>query len=277
MDMLPYRPVGAQMQAAVRAGLFRDGVDFVVMQELFRSPWWVCGDTCVGLLRAVHKDAAGGVPAVGCVAVVPLATTSVAKFTDSGLAVASVGPGTDASSAACVAFMPLCGLRSFDRFADKGVAVFELRGGLLRIAVTHMQASYAPNELAADNEVRIREFERGVAFAVQYGAALFAGDINIAASETEAMARLDDIVTKATRGKGGRFPDDGRATSHRFGIGSLDWRDNPAHATKIDHCWILNHEVVAVVQPGVTRAELTRGWSDHAAVDFTVMVTPPAA
>lgn len=264
MDMLPFRPVKRRLRRAVKAGLCSADVDYLVMQELFRQPWApVVNDTCTDLLLA----ASGEGFAMGVVAVVPHPTSSCAKATDSGLAVASVGRSAGVP-VHCVAFMPLTALHSFDRLADKGVAVFDVHGGALRVATTHLQASYQPRHLAADNALRRAQFEACVAFAVRHGADLLAGDINVA--EEEEMAKLDAIVAAATEGRGMRFPDDGRPSCHRFGIGQLDWRDNAAVAVKIDHCWLLNTTRVRAACPGVTQQALTRGWSDHAAIDYTV-------
>lgn len=244
---LPLPGIRKKMAAAGASALF-DGVDYVFMQELFRTPWYA-KDPAEMMRRP--DVAVTGVPV----------TLSVGSVTDSGLAVAAT-PGRRPAS--FVAFHRFGTGRGSDALADKGVAVFQL-GDNMRVAVTHLQASYRQDgraRHAADEAIRAQQFADAVRFGKAHGAVLLVGDFNTTGDHelTNMLAAQPDVRHVAGDG----------ACTGRALHGPAWWRAAGVHCARLDHVFVLDPASVTVTGPVVTRPDLTEPWSDHAAIDVTV-------
>lgn len=241
MFMLPFMHVGRKLNTAVQQGVLQD-VDFILMQEMFRRAWFLPDGA-----RTMAQTS-------GQVAVVELPVRRW-SLTDSGLAVAATG----LNRVQFVAFEGFAEQRYSDKMSHKGVAIFRLNDAV-NIAVTHLQASYSKRRAASDDALRLRQFHVCLATARRHNAVILAGDFNV--FEPGVLDEMDSAVNSVTLGKGKRLADDGLPT---FGL-----RGGSSPGVKIDHCWILDTTVVRALGIGQTNRNVTRGWSDHAAIDFVV-------
>jgi hypothetical protein len=250
MHMLPFHNTTAQVDAAVRAGLFAAGTDVVIMTELFRRPWFL-------------KDPAHALASQMPVAVhVPETRLTLGTFTDSGLAIAA-RPGLRVSTVAFAEF-PTQWARHADRLAGKGVAVFEV-AGYGRIAATHLQASDTMAQVPADDAIRARQFSMAVAFAMQHGACALVGDLNT--HTTHSAAALAALLPP-----GAYFVQAPRPTGPAVPSSGDGWRANPAHGAQIDHIIVLNPHALDVdgADVVVDDAAHTSAWTDHASISVTM-------
>jgi hypothetical protein len=128
--------------------LFR-GADVVLMQEVFRTPSALVRDPLLRLAATAGTHWAWAAP-----------TPPRPKhcITDSGLAAAGT---RGAWAPRVVAFEALPAGRHSDARAHKGVAVFAMACGL-RLATTHLQASYNAAHEAADDTLRLAQFGHAV-------------------------------------------------------------------------------------------------------------------
>jgi len=247
-------PIDKKARLAVEKGIF-DNVDVVLMQEVFYRPRWLGIDP----LKAFAKRA----PHMSLVR--PSHRLPPFTYTSSGLACAATPPW----KVKCVAFdaFDKCGL--VDGMSEKGVAVFEVSNGhmRLRVATTHLQASYANCFKAKDNQARVKQFKQAASFAKRHGAAVLGGDIN-----TGDTMPLDEMSEWVETMGGSKLLDD-EACSGRKILRSVDgWRRDPAAGTRLDHAWVLDQSKCKQATQMRTNEEVTRGWSDHAALDVTLII-----
>lgn len=249
--MLPIGvPIKRMAKRALKNGLF-DGVDVVLFQELFRRPRILGPDPSQLLTKK-------GGPVQLAVAEV---ATPRGYATDSGLAAAAVHPW----KIRFVAFKPFKKARKADKIAQKGVAVFEINGHI-RLATTHLQASYSKLMEPHDDEIRKEQFEETLAFANRFGAILLAGDMNV--SDPVTLAYMDEVVEDIG---GTRILDDGMPTGSLTNSSTREWRKNSiVHGHQLDHAWVLDQDAITSDGRLHTNEELTKGWSDHAALDFSI-------
>lgn len=169
-------------------------------------------------------------------------------FLDSGLAAIGVH-----ATARCIAFTKFQDAAGLEVFAGKGMAVFEVphaRTGILRAATCHLQSS------GKDHAVRWRQLEQGLAVCKQTGAHILAGDVNV---EDEAgLEALDSIIRRCG------FP-----RAWRPKVNQPTWADTYT----LDHVWVLDPEVIQDVSIHVNGV-LTKGWSDHTALDIEFTFQP---
>lgn len=243
--------MGIKSGAAAQSGVLK-GADVVVFQEMFRRPW-----------REPLADLAKVTGA--WVVSVPFARQIKNRpvITDSGLAAASL-----TCPVQCVAFMPFKTAISVDRLAEKGAAVFDVGSGRLRLCVVHMQASYG-KPTKKDVRVRRLQFAAALRVAVQHGAHVLVGDVNTAS--TRELQGFDHAVRAVCGGH--RLPDDGKMSSPQHGVPVKAWRKNPdALGQRVDHAWTMCPCVQTT--PLRTLRDLSAGLSDHAVLEFDVLVPP---
>jgi len=235
--------------------LFKD-VDILLMQEVFRTPSLFTMDNLKRLFKTFP-----------CVvsAVAPPNRLSKRKLMDSGLAALSVRSSMPITF---VAFHAFTESMSVDKYCEKGAAIFDVCG--FRLCTVHFQASYTEDQCPDDQEgLRIRQFLEAIHFCRKFGAILLAGDINSSCPST--LALFDSVVEK---GGGYRIPDDGGTTIAKCRHSQKEWRNNPdEHGERLDYAWILNSQIVSDVSVIRTRMDVTDGFSDHAAMDFTVTLS----
>lgn len=252
--MLPFSNIGKKVKKAVQAGVLSN-VDFVLAQELFRQPWFA-RDTAQAFVDEAKCRVAVSVPEV---------KNRPMAITDSGLGALAVGP---CNTVCFVAFEPFESRGKFpDSLSDKGVAIFRLNDKV-NVAVTHLQASYKQSSLHGDDHFRLAQFRQAVKLAMRHGAVVLVGDFN--SHTPENVTAMKRVLAEATRGAGYLLPNDGQSTSKRAGKQPSDtaWRlyDD---GVIIDHCWVLVPGSVGVARSTTNKA-VTEGWSDHAAIEFTL-------
>ena len=229
-----------------RSALFA-GADVLLLQEAFRVPASLHADPIALLDQWAPPETTYAVVA---------APLDAFMCTDGGLAAAALAPW----QCVFVSARPFGRARYVDSFARKGVVVFQLSGGV-RLANVHMQASYETAHAAADDALRVAQFQEAVAYAVGAGAAVLAGDVNVDGAET--LAAFDAVVAAVG---GHRVPDDGQSTSPSVGCSMDAWRSGHDAGKRVDYVWILDPAVVAAVGGAVTDRAATEPWSDHAVV-----------
>ncbi len=229
-----------------RCALFA-GADVLLLQEAFRVPASLHADPIALLDQWAPR---------GTTYAAVAAPLDAFMCTDCGLAAAALAPW----QCVFVSARPFGRAKYVDSFARKGVVVFELSGGL-RLANVHMQASYESALAEADDALRVAQFQEAVAYAVQQGAAVLAGDVNVDGAET--LAAFDGVVAAVG---GHRVPDDGQTTSPSVGCSMAAWRSGRDAGKRVDYIWILDPSAVAAVGSAVTDRAITDPWSDHAVV-----------
>ena len=250
---------------AVNAGLF-DGVDVVLMQEVFRTH--AMKDGAHALQEASEKSGKNKAIHV----VVPEVCVPRFFFTDSGLAAASTAPW----SCFCIAFEPFThGIRSVgtDALSQKGVAVFQTKTNpALRFTVTHAQSTKHQDSL------RMRQFQFAVSVARHYNAHVLAGDMN---TDDPAVLTDMDAHIKTVFGEGAvrltsTSGDPTCCKPFRAGIIGKALMAKHKMKSQIDHAWLLCAATAsASTHTHTVNHAVTSGWSDHNALDFTIVC--PAA
>lgn len=231
---------------AVSRGVF-DNVDIVLFQEMFRLFDGQCG---IKEIMRAKKGLQGAVTEVGLPS---------GKFTDSGLAAVAVHPW----QVRFVAFLPFSDSKGVDKWALKGVSVFEVYPVQLRFATTHMQASYKTDAatLANDDALRIKQFAEAVQFAVLHGAVLLGGDVNVSTQST--LEAFSNMIGP----KGKYIEHDNKPTCCKQ-------TDNGAYhneQARIDHAWVLDTSKITPISC-VTNDSVSDGLSDHAGLDIVLHV-----
>ena len=235
-----------------KSALFADA-DVLLLQEAFRVPAHLHADPVTLLSQWAP------VATTFAVAALPL---DVFTCTDCGLAAAALAPWECTFASA----RPFRRAKYVDTYARKGVVVFEISGGL-RLANVHMQASYTLAQTAADDNLRLLQFQEAVDYAVEAGAAVLAGDVNVDGATT--LAAFDAIVEA---GGGYRIPDDGDTTSPSVGSHMAAWRTGTDAGKRVDYIWVLDAQRVGHVGVAATDRAITDPWSDHAAVTVTLEI-----
>jgi hypothetical protein len=257
MAMLPFPARLSNARAAARAvasGIF-DNVDVVFMQEVFRTD--VISDSAQ-LLQAA-ADRTGNM----CQILVPHKGVRPGQITDSGLAAAAVAPW----AIRFVGFEVFAvGGASFDGLAEKGIAVFEtVSTPTLRFAVTHLQST------ADKPAMRFAQFKQAIHVARRHDAHFLLGDMNVS-DNTDAIEDMD-VYARSIFGDTCRrlISTDGEPTCCKpLKTGSGTHPKRTMH-TQIDHVWALHGTGVTRCPANVViNHNVTDGWSDHSALDFTV-------
>jgi endonuclease/exonuclease/phosphatase family metal-dependent hydrolase len=243
--MLPWSgKVRRQAKQAVQQGLLR-GADVVMLQEVWAPLRWDSDPTCP--VTALVQEAGG---TAGAVASFPH-KIPMGRVTNSGMCAVAASPGL---SVTFLAFEPFTHLTLPDNLAHKGVAVFRITGTRrpLVVATTHMQSALTAVSRLYD-PMRLGQFKQIVRAALKHGAVFLAGDINT--GDPRALAAMDSFAAQATGGKAVRLVNSEK--THAEG--------------NLDHAWILDTSVVRPVKHVVNWA-VSKGWSDHAALDTTLEI-----
>lgn len=254
-NMIPLgHPIEKKAKLAIQHGVFKD-VDVVLFQEVFYRPWWLGIDP----LKALAKRA----PHVHLVR--PSHTLPAFTYTSSGLACGALPPWT----VKCVGFEPFAKCGPIDGMSQKGVAVFELSDGqtTLRLATTHLQASYANCLKDRDNQARVKQFKQAVNFAKACDALVLGGDIN-----TSDVLPLDQMSQWVEDRGGTKLVDDEACSGRAILKSAHGWRTDPSVGARLDHGWILDASRCKQVSQMRTNEAVTRDWSDHAALDVLLAV-----
>ncbi len=240
-----------------------DGVDVVVMQEAFRKPHAIVKMEAVQ--KIVQLAAAKRLQ-------VSVSTTfeepaSLPKIVDSGLACV----GLRGNDVRFVAFRPFCvkGMQA-DILSNKGVAVFDVNKGQLRIATTHFQASYNSSESRNKKQkrIRLRQFHEAVRFCRSHHVDVLAGDFN-----TSFPNEIENMFASCGLHPFQLCKPKYQTTAAKNGVDTKQWDLNPSeYGQTIDYFVILRPERVTALAPATARREVSRPWSDHAAVDLEIEI-----
>jgi hypothetical protein len=252
-----------KMYSPLSPAMFEDA-DVIVFQEAFRKPHAIVPKE--PLANIVNLAGKAGLQIT---ATSTLETVKLPKVFDSGLACV----GLHGNQACFVAFMPFASKGAhFDVLANKGVGIFDINRGQLRVATVHLQASYNGNATRNKTimDIRLQQFLEAIRCCEKYQVDVLAGDLN-----TSFDGELDRMISAAGLEKDQLVPNDGRTTAAKSGISMETWDSDPLrYGQHIDHVIILRPRRVKALTHAITRRDVSKPWTDHAAVDVELQLLP---